>query len=156
MPRRARISPNLPQSPRKEAIERLAEEDPTLPRRWLDYRAAQDRLAHYAKSSGHFTRTRSEANTYVMFTEVAAGLAGNRGEVSILAKSGIAIDAAQSAVWRSLVMSGRVWEVRDIVNGGPTGATPIFPGVSADPIGYRCPRCAVRHLFSQPAAARAA
>jgi hypothetical protein len=80
--------------PRKEAIDRLADDDPALFHRWLDYRAAEDRLAHYAKSSGRFTRTRNEANTYVMFTELAAALTAEHGVTGILTKSGLTTDAA--------------------------------------------------------------
>jgi hypothetical protein len=121
----------LPSALRKDAIQRLADEDPALHYRWLRYRAARDRLAHYAKTCGRFSRTGGEANTYVLFTELAAELVGNHGRVGILVKSGIAIDAAQSVVWDRLVREGRVREVRDIVNGGHTGKDLIFPAVDA-------------------------
>jgi N-6 DNA Methylase len=116
----------LPSKLRKQAIEQLAERDPSLHARWLQYKAAQDRLAHYAKSCGRYTRTRNEANTYVLFTELAAELTAKHGRVGMLVKSGIAIDAAQCEVWNGLVRHGRVREVRDIVN-----RMPLFPAIAA-------------------------
>ncbi len=121
----------LPSKPRKVAINALVETDPALYDRWCDYRAGQNRLAHYAKTCGRFERTRSETNTYLLFAQLAADLTAERGRVGILVKSGIALDAAQSAVWSYLIDAGRVAELRDMVNAGQGGTSPIFPSVAA-------------------------
>lgn len=112
---------------RKQAIDALAGTDPDLHRRWLRYRAGQDRLSHYAKTCGRYTRTSNETNTYVLFTELAADHARNAG---IIVKTGIATDAAQSPVWRRLTAAGRVAEIRDMVNSSPGGGL-VFPAVAA-------------------------
>ncbi len=107
---------------RGQAIAALAEDNPSLHKRWVLYRELQNRLAHYAKNSGRYTRTSSEANTYVLFTESAADMSSN---VGLIVKSGIAIDASQASVWQKLVREGRPRTVLDIVN-----ATPVFPAVA--------------------------
>jgi len=121
----------LTSQPRKEAIELLAESDPEFYARWKDYQTASNRLAHFAKTSDRFTRTAGKVNTYPLFTELAANLTAAHGRVGLVVQSGIAIDLGQSVLWESLVNQGRVIEVRDIVNGGPTGSTLIFPSVDA-------------------------
>jgi hypothetical protein len=116
---------------RSTAIAALAtSEDDTevaLYDKWVHYKALQDRLSHYAKSSGRFTRTSSEANTYVLFTEAAAGASSH---VGLIVKSGIAIDQAQSAVWQSMMDGHRIVEVRDMVNSRRGGGL-VFPDVAA-------------------------
>lgn len=112
---------------RKKAIADLEHTDPALYARWKTYQSGQGRLAHFAKSSGRYTRTPNEANTYVLFTELAAD---SSSHVGLIVKSGIATDAAQSAVWKRLVAGGRVREVLDMVNQSPTGKR-VFPAVAA-------------------------
>lgn len=112
---------------RKKAIADLEHTDPAMYARWKTYQAGQGRLAHFAKSSGRYTRTPNEANTYVLFTELAAD---SSSHVGLIVKSGIATDAAQSAVWKRLVAGGRVREVLDMVNQSPTGKR-VFPAVAA-------------------------
>lgn len=112
---------------RKKAIADLEHTDPAMYARWKTYQAGQGRLAHFAKSSGRYTRTPNEANTYVLFTEFAADSASN---VGLIVKSGIATDAAQSAVWKRLVADGRVRQVLDMVNQAPSGKR-VFPAVAA-------------------------
>lgn len=112
---------------RKKAIADLEHTDPTMYARWKTYQAGQGRLAHFAKSSGRYTRTPNEANTYVLFTELAADSSSN---VGLIVKSGIATDAAQSAVWKRLVAGGRVREVLDMVNQDQSGRK-VFPAVAA-------------------------
>ncbi len=95
--------------------------------RWVHYKALQDRLAHYAKANGRFTRTTGKTNTYVLFTEVGASTSSH---VGMIVKSGIATDQSQSRVWRRLLEGHRVVEVLDMVNTRPGGAK-----VFADPAG---------------------
>lgn len=112
---------------RKKAIADLEHTDPAMFSRWKTYQAGQGRLAHFAKSSGRYTRTPNEANTYVLFTELAADSSAN---VGLIVKSGIATDASQSEVWRRLVGLRRVHAVIDIVNQDAQGKR-TFPAVAA-------------------------
>ncbi len=112
---------------RKKAIADLEHTDPTMYARWKTYQAGQGRLAHFAKSSGRYTRTPNEANTYVLFTEFAAD---SSSHVGLIVKSGIATDAAQSPVWKRLLGQRRVRAVFDMVNQEPSGKR-VFPAVAA-------------------------
>lgn len=112
---------------RKKAIAELELTDPDMFDRWKTYQASQGRLAHFAKSSGRYTRTSNEANTYVLFTELAADSSEN---VGLIVKSGIATDAAQSPVWKRLLDQRRVRAVLDMVNQEPSGKR-VFPAVAA-------------------------
>ena len=111
---------------RKKAITGLEASDPSLFQRWKLYQSLQGRLAHYAKACGRFTRTSGKVNTYVLFTELAANASRYAG---LIVKSGIAIDASQSAVWKKLLDDGRVHEVLDIVNQDRTGRR-VFTAVA--------------------------
>ena len=108
---------------RSAAIKELSTSDDgrstRLHDRWVHYRALQDRLAHYAKACGRFTRTTGKTNTYVLFTEVGAGASSH---VGLIVKSGIATDQSQSRVWQRLLDGHRVIEVLDMVNTRPGGA----------------------------------
>ena len=89
----------------QESHRGAGESDPPLFARWKTYQALQGRLAHYAKTCGRYTRTSNETNTYVLFTELAAR---SSSHVGLIVKSGIATDAAQSAVWKRLLHEQRV------------------------------------------------
>lgn len=108
---------------RSAAIKELSTSDDgrstRLHDRWVHYRALQDRLAHYAKACGRFTRTTGKTNTYVLFTEVGAEASSH---VGLIVKSGIATDQSQSRVWQRLLDGHRVIEVLDMVNTRPGGA----------------------------------
>ena len=112
---------------RKKAIANLEQSDPALFGRWGRYQTLQGRLAHYAKVCGRFKRTGGKINTYVLFTELAARSSSHAG---LIVKSGIAIDAAQSPVWRLLLDQRRVRQVIDIVNQERNGKR-VFPAVAA-------------------------
>lgn len=112
---------------RKKAIAELEHTHPAMYARWKTYLAGQGRLAHFAKSSGRYTRTPNEANTYVLFTELAADSSSN---VGMIVKSGIATDISQSPVWKRLVAARRVREVVDMVNQDVAGRR-VFPAVAA-------------------------
>ncbi|SFK86024.1 Eco57I restriction-modification methylase domain-containing protein [Geodermatophilus ruber] len=112
---------------RGDAIGALEASNPSLHSRWLTYKATKERFAHFAKTSGRFTRTTGKTNTYVLFTEVAAA---NSGHAGLIVKTGIAVDQAQSRVWQRVLEDNRVHEVTDIVNASPSGAR-VFPVVAA-------------------------
>lgn len=113
---------------RKQAIAALAdgiERERALHDRWVRHKAANDRMSHWAKTSGRFTPVSGEVNTYVLFTELAADLSSDRGWVSLVVKSGIAIDKTPAPVFHQLLDSGRIRSVIDTVNKGGT-----FPAVA--------------------------
>lgn len=116
---------------RSQAIAALADserdDEVALHNQWVHYKALQDRLAHYAKVCGRFTRTPNEANTYVLFTETAASASAH---VGLIVKSGIAIDQSQSLVWKGLLDRQRVVEIRDMFNKRVGGGL-VFPAVAA-------------------------
>ncbi|BDB40991.1 Eco57I restriction-modification methylase domain-containing protein [Mycobacterium kiyosense] len=112
---------------RKQAIAALQSDDPGMFARWDRYRSLQGRMAHYAKSCGRFTRTSGKVNTYVLFTELAAN---SSAHVGLIVKSGIAIDASQSLVWKRLLDDHRVRETLDMVNQDRSGKR-VFPAVAA-------------------------
>lgn len=116
---------------RSQAITALTEENPRLAAAWERYQASIDRLAEFARHSGRYTPSGSEANTYLLFAELIADSLGEEATAGVLLKSQLALDQSAQPVFQRLVGDGRVAEVRDIVNGGPTGATPIFPNVAA-------------------------
>jgi len=103
---------------RKKAIAALEASEQQLFQRWKRYQALQRRMAHFAKSSGRFTRTPGKVNTYVLFTELAADASDSAG---LIVKSGIATDFAQSLVWRRLLNDERVRLVLDMVNQNRAG-----------------------------------
>jgi hypothetical protein len=123
----------LPSKERKLAIDAMAENDPVLYQKWRDYQSGQSRLAHYAKNADcRFTRTSGEANTYLLFAELAFALLRPNGRAGLVLKTGLAVDAAQSAVWNKLLDQGAVEEVLDFLNGNVAGSQQFFTSVSKD------------------------
>jgi hypothetical protein len=116
---------------RKQAIADLADTDPVLFDRWQRYRASSERLAHFAKSSGRFRRTSTEANTYVLFAEMGMNLVDARpgARLGLVLKAGICLDESQAPVWAPAVQEGRVIEIREGLNRGPGSPSRVFPGV---------------------------
>ncbi|WP_166462082.1 Eco57I restriction-modification methylase domain-containing protein [Mycobacterium paragordonae] len=112
---------------RKKAIAALQADEPATFNRWKQYQALQGRMAHYAKACGRYTRTSGKVNTYVLFTELAAH---SSRHVGLIVKSGIAVEASQSPVWKKMLDGDRVREVIDMINQEPSGKR-VFPAVAA-------------------------
>ncbi len=121
----------LPSAERSRAIEALERSDPALHDAWVRHQVSVERLAEFARSSGRYTPSGSEANTYLMFAELVADLLKPDGRAGVLLKSQLALDKSAQAVFQRLVGEERISELRDIVNGGPTGTNLVFPGVDA-------------------------
>ncbi|HXF73687.1 MAG TPA: DNA methyltransferase, partial [Actinomycetota bacterium] len=133
-PRRRAIA-DLRGAERRRAIAALAEsedeEDRRLHRQWVTALQAEARVAEYMRRCGRFTPSGQEANTYLLFTELAADLLGPGGRAGILVKSALALDKGAQPVFQRLLGGGRVEELHDIVNGGATGTNLVFSGVDA-------------------------
>ena len=123
----------LPSKERKLAIDAMEDGDPNLYRKWRDYQSGQSRLAHYAKAAQcRFTRTTGEVNTYFLFAELGRSLLRSDGKAGLILKTGLAVDAAQSAVWNKLLDLGALEEVIDFLNGNVRGSQQFFASVSKD------------------------
>ena len=116
---------------RRGAIKALKEERPELHKGWESYVHLTQRLSEYSRHSGRFARSGGEANTYLLFSELAADHLGGSGRAGVLVKSGLALDRGSQAVFQRLLDRGRIVELHDIVNGGPTGTNLIFPAIDA-------------------------
>lgn len=110
---------------RRRAIAALAEsedeEDRRLHREWLTALGAETRLAEYMRRCGRFTPSGQEANTYLLFTELAADLLAPGGRAGILVKSALALDKGAQPVFQRLLEGGRIEELHDVLNGGAAG-----------------------------------
>ncbi|HWO71026.1 MAG TPA: DNA methyltransferase [Actinomycetota bacterium] len=133
-PRRRAIA-DLRGAERRRAIAALAEsedeEDRRLHRQWVTALQAEARVAECMRRCGRFTPSGQEANTYLLFTELAADLLVPGGRAGILVKSALALGKGAQPVFQRLLEGGRVEELHDIVNGGPTGTNLVFSGVDA-------------------------
>jgi hypothetical protein len=116
---------------RKKAIDALAANDPELHAAWRRHQAAVDRLGEFARHSGRYTPSGSEANTYLMFAELIADISRPGARAGVLLKSQLALDKSAQPVFQRMLKEGRVAEVHDVVNGGPTGTNLVFPNVDA-------------------------
>jgi hypothetical protein len=114
----------LTSAERKKAIAALKELDPALYVAWQRYRHLLDRQAESSRTSGRFTRSGGEANTYLLFSELAADHIRQNGRAGILVKSGLALDRTSQPVFQRLLREGRVEELHDVVNKG------LFPQVA--------------------------
>jgi hypothetical protein len=115
---------------RRVAIAELSQTAPALDVRWRRAVWAEGRLAEYMRNCGRYTPSGSEANTYLLFTELAARLLRPDGRAGLIVKSALALDSASQVVFQHLLRSGQVEELHDIVNGGPTGRERVFVGVA--------------------------
>jgi hypothetical protein len=116
---------------RKAAIDALATDDPELFSQWQIAAMANVRLAEYSRNCGRYTAPGGKANTYLLFTELAARMLQRGGRAGLIVKTALAVDNGPQAVFQKLLESGQVEELHDIVNGGPTGTDLVFTGVDA-------------------------
>jgi len=106
---------------RKSLIEAVASEDPKLFGAWRRFEAANARMAEYSRNCGRFTEPGGKANTYLLFTELAADLLAPGGRAGILVKSALALDKGAQPVFQRLLEGGRIEELHDVLNGGAAG-----------------------------------
>ena len=110
---------------------RLPSPTPALHAAWRRYLATNERMGEWARRCGRFTDTGGKPNTYLLFAEHNADVLRANGRAGVLLKSQLALDRSASAVFRRLIDTGRLEELHDVVNGGPTGTNLIFPNVDA-------------------------
>src|SRR5262249_2638022 len=101
---------------RKKAIAGLKTSDPRLHEQWQTHRHLISRLAVYARDGGRFVRSGTEANTYLLFTQLANEHVHASGRVGMLVKSALALDKSGQPVFQELLEQGRVEQIHDIVN----------------------------------------
>jgi hypothetical protein len=114
---------------RKHAIAELKHTNPALAASWEAHTRVIRRQAEFVRRCGRFTPSGGEANTYLLFTELAADHLRADGRAGILVKSALAIDKSGQPVFQRLLKGRRLSELHDVVNGGPTGTNMIFPAV---------------------------
>lgn len=71
----------------------------------------------------HLTGT-GDVNTYALFAELFARLAGPAGQSGVIVPTGVATDATTAPFFADLVKHRRIWSLIDFEN-----AVPLFPGV---------------------------
>jgi hypothetical protein len=116
---------------RKVAIERLRVDRPELSRRWRIYERLNQRMAEFTRTCERFTPIEGKANTYMLFTELAADALRVNGRAGIIVKTAFGTDKGAMPIFHRLVKNDQIEEFHDHINGGPTGSTLIFADVDA-------------------------
>ncbi|MCH2457439.1 MAG: N-6 DNA methylase [Henriciella sp.] len=110
---------------RKTAIDGLAKTNPALFEAFTEEKRRSEAVNEFARSSMRFELTsRGKINTYALFAELFAGLAGPDGQAGIVVPTGIATDATTAPFFAHLVAERRLSTLIDFEN-----AAPIFPAV---------------------------
>jgi hypothetical protein len=93
---------------RKKLIQKLADEDPSLWRAWLDALRRSDGESALVRSSGRYPLCgRGDVNTYALFSELNRSLIGSRGRAGFVVPTGIATDDTTKLFFQELV--DRAW-----------------------------------------------
>ncbi|HVJ44498.1 MAG TPA: N-6 DNA methylase, partial [Dongiaceae bacterium] len=102
---------------RKKAIGRLAREEPDV---FADYQralAASEAVNEFARESGRFDLTaRGKINTYALFAELFAKLAGPKGRAGLIVPTGIATDSSTAPFFAWLMEERRLSSLVDFEN----------------------------------------
>src|SRR5690606_10928345 len=116
---------NLSGAARKRAIAGLETSDPAAFRDFVAAKRQFDAGNEFARASGRFDLTaRGKVNTYALFAELFAALAGPRGRAGVIVPTGIATDATTAPFFGALVSERRLARLVDFEN-----REAIFPGV---------------------------
>mgnify|MGYP006269194113 CR=1 FL=1 len=121
---------------RTRAIHRLRDADPGTPehRLWLDFQTAKrlsEALSTFVRvdggEGGRFALTGTgDVNTYALFAELFAGLAGPEGRAGVIVPTGIATDATTAPFFAHLVAERRLSTLIDFEN-----RSGLFPAVDS-------------------------
>ncbi len=112
---------------RQRLIDRLPESDPALARAFADAKHDAEAASTFLRASGRFPRTgRGDINTYSVFAEQTARMAGHRGRGGVLVPTGIATDDTNKHFFRWLVEHGRLVSLFDFEN-----REGLFPAVDS-------------------------
>jgi len=120
-------SPAIAAAPNKAERQKLidaletADPDSADGRLWRDFVFAKrtaEAASEFARSSGRYPFTgRGDVNTYALFAELFARLAGARGRAGIIVPSGIATDVTTAPFFSSLVDQRRLVSLHDFQTG---------------------------------------
>ncbi len=72
---------------RKQAIERLSTERPTIFRRWQVYERLNQRMGEFTRTCGRYTAIDGKPNTYMLFAELVADALRLNGRAGIIVKT---------------------------------------------------------------------
>ena len=124
----ARRSPEiarLPGARRKQAIRKLATDDPELLDAYLRDLRVADGLSHFIRSAGRFPLCgKGRINTYAIFAETNRMLVASDGRAGFIVPSGIATDDTTKHYFGALVDTATLVSLYDFVND-----IGMFPGV---------------------------
>jgi hypothetical protein len=99
----------LPGAARKRAIAALEEERPTIFAAFQADKHHSEAVNEFARNSGRFDLTAcGKVNTYALFAELFAGLAGPDGRAGVIVPTGIATDATTAPFFSDLVEKKRL------------------------------------------------
>lgn len=94
---------------RKRAIAELETTRPDIFRAYEDDKRLSEVGNEYARTSGRFDLSaRGKINTYALFAELFAGLAGPRGRAGVIVPTGIATDATTAPFFAALIDGRRL------------------------------------------------
>jgi hypothetical protein len=104
-------------SARKKAIRELSAADPSTFNAFQWALRNSEAGNEFARESGRFNLTaRGKVNTYALFAELFASLAGRIGRAGVIVPTGVATDASTSAYFASLVENRRLAQLVDFEN----------------------------------------
>ncbi len=104
-------------SARKKAITELSATDPSTFTAFQLALRDSEAGNEFARESGRFSLTaRGKVNTYALFSELFANLAGKIGRAGLIVPTGVATDASTSAYFASLVENRRLAQLVDFEN----------------------------------------
>ena len=102
---------------RKRAIQELAEDDPAAFKAFIAEKRRFETFNNFARFSGRFDLTaRGKINSYPLFAELFAKLAGPQGRAGVILPTGIATDATTAPFFASLVSERRLSTLIDFEN----------------------------------------
>ena len=116
----ATIRPDIAEamtSKRRDLLKVLASEWPELMREFQEaQRRSTTEIAFYQNSGAYPHLNQARLNTYILFTELSARLASDRGRCGIIVPSGVATDDTSKHLFRFLIEDGRLVSLFDFEN----------------------------------------
>ena len=108
---------DLKRDDRNQAIEALANSDPSIYATWIEKRCEDLSTTRFLKLSGRFSlSTTKNVNSYAVFQELALDLLSIAGHSGLVLQSGIATDDINKDLFRHLISSGRLINLFDFEN----------------------------------------
>jgi hypothetical protein len=102
---------------RKDLIERLNDQDPTLHRQWLVFRDGRSRFKHFHRASGHFPLSSyKKLNLYASMLENGMQYFGPCGYLGMVLQSGLGTGESRKFLFQDLFNSKRLRSFLDFEN----------------------------------------